>query len=40
MLYDTLIQQCTGEQVVAVLAHELGHWYATPLLLLLQHYKG
>lgn len=24
VLYDTLIQQCTQEQVVAVLAHELG----------------
>ncbi|GLC34010.1 hypothetical protein PLESTB_000828300 [Pleodorina starrii] len=26
VLYDTLIQQCSEEQVVAVLAHELGHW--------------
>ncbi|EFN56421.1 hypothetical protein CHLNCDRAFT_22375, partial [Chlorella variabilis] len=26
VLYDTLIQQCSREQVVAVLAHELGHW--------------
>lgn len=26
VLYDTLIQQCSQEQVVAVLAHELGHW--------------
>ncbi|CAD7697001.1 unnamed protein product [Ostreobium quekettii] len=26
VLYDTLIQQCTNEEVVSVLAHELGHW--------------
>lgn len=26
VLYDTLIEQCTEEQVTAVLAHELGHW--------------
>ncbi|KAL4421809.1 hypothetical protein ABPG77_001598 [Micractinium sp. CCAP 211/92] len=26
VLYDTLLQQCSQEQVVAVLAHELGHW--------------
>lgn len=26
VLYDTLLQQCSREQVVAVLAHELGHW--------------
>ncbi|CAM6084624.1 unnamed protein product [Calypogeia fissa] len=26
VLYDTLIQQCQEEEVVAVLAHELGHW--------------
>ncbi|KAF3796506.1 CAAX prenyl protease 1-like protein [Nymphaea thermarum] len=27
VLYDTLIQQCkNGEEVVAVIAHELGHW--------------
>jgi len=26
VLYDTLINQCSEEQVVAVLAHELGHW--------------
>ncbi|KAI7842551.1 hypothetical protein COHA_003788 [Chlorella ohadii] len=25
-LYDTLIEQASQEQVVAVLAHELGHW--------------
>ncbi|KAG2423032.1 hypothetical protein HXX76_015548 [Chlamydomonas incerta] len=34
VLYDTLIAQCNEEQVVAVLAHELGHWKLrhTPLL--------
>jgi STE24 endopeptidase len=26
VLYDTLVEQQTHEQVVAVLAHELGHW--------------
>lgn len=26
VLFDTLIEQSTTEQVVAVLAHELGHW--------------
>jgi len=26
VLYDTLLTQCNEEQVVAVLAHELGHW--------------
>ncbi|KAJ3694726.1 hypothetical protein LUZ60_000103 [Juncus effusus] len=27
VLYDTLIQQCSDEEeIVAVLAHELGHW--------------
>jgi len=26
VLYDTLVEQQTKEQVVAVLAHELGHW--------------
>uniref|UniRef100_A0A1D1YLC6 CAAX prenyl protease n=1 Tax=Anthurium amnicola TaxID=1678845 RepID=A0A1D1YLC6_9ARAE len=27
VLYDTLIQQCTNEdEIVAVIAHELGHW--------------
>ncbi|KAL5718685.1 Ste24 endopeptidase [Ranunculus cassubicifolius] len=26
VLYDTLIQQCKVEEVVAVLSHELGHW--------------
>ncbi len=26
VLYDTLINQSTEEEVVAVLAHELGHW--------------
>jgi STE24 endopeptidase len=34
VLYDTLIKQCSEEQVVAVLAHELGHWKLrhTPVL--------
>ncbi|KAF6266083.1 peptidase family M48-domain-containing protein [Scenedesmus sp. NREL 46B-D3] len=26
VLFDTLIKECSEEQVVAVLAHELGHW--------------
>ncbi|KAK9144890.1 hypothetical protein Sjap_004793 [Stephania japonica] len=26
VLYDTLIQQCNEDEVVAVIAHELGHW--------------
>jgi STE24 endopeptidase len=28
VLYDTLVKQCEGhdEEIVAVLAHELGHW--------------
>lgn len=26
VLYDTLIKQCSESEVVAVLAHELGHW--------------
>eukprot|EP01023_Acetabularia_acetabulum_P055704 TRINITY_DN6450_c0_g2_i1.p1 TRINITY_DN6450_c0_g2~~TRINITY_DN6450_c0_g2_i1.p1 ORF type:complete len:454 (-),score=47.08 TRINITY_DN6450_c0_g2_i1:541-1821(-) len=34
VLYDTLVEQCTEKQVVAVLAHELGHWKLrhTPIL--------
>lgn len=34
VLYDTLINQCSEEQVVSVLAHELGHWKLrhTPIL--------
>lgn len=27
VIFDTLIDQSTEEEVVAVLAHELGHWY-------------
>mmetsp|Transcript_10212 Transcript_10212/g.37560 ORF Transcript_10212/g.37560 Transcript_10212/m.37560 type:complete len:432 (+) Transcript_10212:144-1439(+) len=27
VLYDTLIKQCSEEEIVAVLAHELGHWW-------------
>ena len=26
VLYDTLLEQSTDEQVTAVLCHELGHW--------------
>ncbi|KAJ2776972.1 zinc metalloprotease [Coemansia javaensis] len=26
VVYDTLIQQCTTEEIVAVVGHELGHW--------------
>ncbi|KAH9609057.1 hypothetical protein KSS87_021817 [Heliosperma pusillum] len=26
VLFDTLVQQCKDDEVVAVLAHELGHW--------------
>lgn len=35
VLYDTLIEQASSAQVVAVLAHELGHWALrhTPRLL-------
>ncbi|GAX75985.1 hypothetical protein CEUSTIGMA_g3428.t1 [Chlamydomonas eustigma] len=34
VLYDTLLNHCSEEQVVAVLAHELGHWKLghTPVL--------
>lgn len=32
VLYDTLIKQCEEEQVVAVLAHELGEQGKTPCL--------
>ncbi|KAJ3324776.1 CAAX prenyl protease 1 [Boothiomyces sp. JEL0866] len=27
VLFDTLLQQSTHSEVIAVLAHELGHWY-------------
>jgi len=27
VIYDTLIQQSKAEEVEAILAHELGHWY-------------
>ncbi|KAJ3259300.1 CAAX prenyl protease 1 [Boothiomyces macroporosus] len=27
VLFDTLLQQSTHNEVIAVLAHELGHWY-------------
>ncbi|KAJ2343097.1 zinc metalloprotease, partial [Coemansia sp. RSA 2618] len=26
VIYDTLISQCTTEEIVAVVGHELGHW--------------
>jgi STE24 endopeptidase len=26
VLYDTLIKQCTEDEIVAILGHELGHW--------------
>lgn len=26
VLFDTLVEQCSTDQIVAVLAHELGHW--------------
>ena len=35
VLFDTLLNQCTEEEIVAILAHELGHWKLkhTPVLL-------
>lgn len=27
VLFDTLIQQCKENEIVAILGHELGHWY-------------
>ena len=34
VLFDTLLKQCTEDEIVAVLAHELGHWKLshTPIL--------
>lgn len=26
MIYDTLIEQCTENEIVAILGHEIGHW--------------
>merc|ERR1719329_1949612 len=26
VLFDTLIKQCTEDEIVAILGHELGHW--------------
>jgi len=26
VLYDTLVRECTGAEVLSVVAHELGHW--------------
>ena len=39
VIYDTLIEQSDSEEVVAVLAHELGHWslsHTTKLLFIAQ----
>lgn len=39
VIYDTLIEKSSTEEVVAVLAHELGHWslsHTTKLLLIAQ----
>lgn len=27
VIYDTLLTQATNDEIVAILAHELGHWY-------------
>jgi STE24 endopeptidase len=27
VLFDTLLEQCNNKQIVAVLSHELGHWW-------------
>lgn len=35
VLYDTLIKDHTKEEIVAVLAHELGHWRRNHILILL-----
>uniref|UniRef100_A0A6A7G600 CAAX prenyl protease n=1 Tax=Hirondellea gigas TaxID=1518452 RepID=A0A6A7G600_9CRUS len=35
VLFDTLIEQCTEEQIVAVLGHELGHWKLNHVLKML-----
>ncbi|KAJ3024228.1 CAAX prenyl protease 1 [Thoreauomyces humboldtii] len=32
VLYDTLLDQCTEDEVCAVLAHELGHWQYNHML--------
>jgi STE24 endopeptidase len=32
VIYDTLIEKSSEEEVVAVLAHELGHWYHNHVL--------
>ncbi|MES1918568.1 hypothetical protein MHBO_000520 [Bonamia ostreae] len=26
VLYDTLLKQCSEQQIIAILGHELGHW--------------
>lgn len=37
VLYDTLLKQCSPPQIVAVLAHELGHWKLGHTLCLLAY---
>jgi hypothetical protein len=27
VIYDTLIKQASEEEIVAIIGHELGHWY-------------
>ena len=33
VLFDTLLKQASDEEIVAVLAHELGHWHHGHVLL-------
>lgn len=33
VLFDTLLKQCSDEEIVAILAHELGHWHHGHVLL-------
>mmetsp|Transcript_11677 Transcript_11677/g.29530 ORF Transcript_11677/g.29530 Transcript_11677/m.29530 type:complete len:223 (+) Transcript_11677:102-770(+) len=37
VLYDTLLGQCADDEILAILAHELGHWKCrhTPILFVL-----
>ncbi|MCE5272534.1 M48 family metallopeptidase [bacterium] len=32
VLYDTLVKECSGREVLSVVAHELGHWKANHIL--------
>ncbi|KAJ2779400.1 zinc metalloprotease, partial [Coemansia interrupta] len=32
VIYDTLINQCTTEEIVAIVGHELGHWKKNHIL--------